>query len=546
MNTYFSRPSRVSALQAAIAAAFCSSLVACGGGGDGAVGDGGGEATPLPALSLQGTVQIDQAISQATVCVDLNGNAQCDAGEPVSAATGADGKYSLTYQPKDAAAATQFNASPLLANVPAGAVDAAQAAESATGKAFTMAAPAGKGAQINPLTTLVQLGVAGGQSLDAAEAAVALQLKISRAELYDYQSNASSASAVLPDTARTAAKVTAYALELGAPLQVTPSSAAAAPSRTPGIVNYVDAQNYAYRERITDGVVDANGMFTQFEVRTTKSAGVLQTGDALYPTVSLTSSGWKRCDDKVARLSTRGNPTRSEICAASTLFYGFGLARESVAGKSMAEVLTALKTGDSRLNAEGVRYDPTMAVDPTLLGDAKFPEGAEITTSVSVQLIDSPAVIQNSVSDFTGFATLAELIAGRPASGVALPAGRGTAGGMGLLDATHVLRVAFIDASQAQFYVCDSVDPYATYSNCKEHSKSAYKIETVHGESLLKFETSPGQAYTGTSRGYAQMGSAVYTFRQPVARATEEQAVSYNQRPNGVAWAALKTALALN
>ena len=141
-----------------------ASLYACGGGSSGTDsggGNGGGTVTQ-PAITLSGTVAIDQAVRNAAVCVDLNANAACDTGEPSAAATGSDGKFSLTYQPGDAAATAAFNQAPVLARITPESVDAADPTSTATAKAFVLSAPAGKSAQINPLTSLVQKAIAAG------------------------------------------------------------------------------------------------------------------------------------------------------------------------------------------------------------------------------------------------------------------------------------------------------------------------------------------------------------------------------------------------
>lgn len=81
-------------------------------------------------------------------------------------------------------------------------------------------------------------------------------------------------------------------------------------------------------------------------------------------------------------------------------------------------------------------------------------------TALSVQLNRSPAFINNTATDRFGFATLEAMIAGRPTSAVNLstPATvrASTVGAAGPVDANHVLRVAFIDAANAQFYSCES------------------------------------------------------------------------------------------
>lgn len=525
-----------------------ASLYACGGGSGG--GDSNGGTTPQP-VTLSGTVLIDQAVSKAAVCVDLNANGTCDTGEPSAPATGSDGKYTLTYQPADAAAATAFNGAAVLARVTPESVDAADPASTATAKGFVLSAPAGKAAQINPLTTLVQKAMAGGMALDAAEAAVARQLGISAAKIYDYQGDPSSASAVLPDTARTAAKVTAYALELGAPIQVAAPGAAAVASSQLGFLNYGDAQNYVYRERISDGVVQADGYARQFEARAGKTGGAATAKEVLFPAVTLTRSGWTRCDDTVPRLATLGGPARTLLCNQSTAVASFLVTTQDVGGKSMAEVVAQLRAGDAALEAEGIRHDRSIEMDPVVLGAATFPTGSQLRTSLSAQLNRSPAYINNTATDRFGFTALEGMVAGRPASAVSLatPATvrATTMGLMGPVDANHVLRVAFIDASNAQFYACESTPPaYNDLGTCVAHSQSAFTISTVNGVRLLTFASFPGQAYMGgVARGYTEYDGNVFGFRAPAAITDEGQVLTYSSRLNGTAWAAMKTVLGI-
>src|SRR5690606_1430921 len=97
------------------------------------------------------------------------------------------------------------------------------------------------------------------------------------------------------------------------------------------------------------------------------------------------------------------------------------------------------------------------------LGSATFPEGAQLRTGLSLQLNRSPAYINNAATDRFGFTALEGMIAGRPASAVSLStpatARATTLGLVGPLDERHVLRVAFIDKSNAQFYACESTPP---------------------------------------------------------------------------------------
>ncbi|MDB5817179.1 MAG: hypothetical protein JWQ11_819, partial [Rhizobacter sp.] len=84
------------------------SLAACGGDDD--------DSTPVvatPTGSISGLV-IDGILANATVCLDLNDNRACDAGEP-TAITAADGKYTL-----NALVDADIAAHPVLAMVTAG------------------------------------------------------------------------------------------------------------------------------------------------------------------------------------------------------------------------------------------------------------------------------------------------------------------------------------------------------------------------------------------------------------------------------------------
>jgi hypothetical protein len=111
-----------------------AALVAgCGGGGGGSSGTS----------ALTGKI-IDGYIGGATVCLDVNSNLRCDAGEP-TAISAADGSYSLTY-------AGSVDGMQILAVVGPGAVDSELGEIT---KAFDLLAPAENASVVTPLTTLV-------------------------------------------------------------------------------------------------------------------------------------------------------------------------------------------------------------------------------------------------------------------------------------------------------------------------------------------------------------------------------------------------------
>ena len=142
----------------AVAGGLTALLVACGGGGSGSSASG----------AFSGKV-IDGYIVGATVCLDLNSNAKCDAGEP-STTTTAGGAYSFTYSGSVAGLH-------VIAEVPVGAIDEDLGAVT---DAYSLFAPATAPSTVTPLTTLVSSEMmASGSSASEAESAVKSSLGIS-------------------------------------------------------------------------------------------------------------------------------------------------------------------------------------------------------------------------------------------------------------------------------------------------------------------------------------------------------------------------------
>jgi hypothetical protein len=530
-----------------------ASLHACGGGGE-ADGNGGteGGASPQPAITLSGAVLIDQAVRNALVCVDLNGNDACDAAEPSAAPTGSDGKYTLTYQPADAAASAAFNKAPVMARVTPESVDAAKPGSPAALKTFHLSAPAGKAAQINPLTTLVQTAVSRNIALDMAERVVARQLRLTVDKLYDYQGDRGADPVLRFYTALTAAQVVAQALELDADLEVLRSGAPAVPSQHLEFLDYRDAGNYVAYERKSDGVFPGNGYVRHFKTRAGKSNAVDITAEALYPSVTLTSRGWTRCNTYWPDLTTVGSPALNLLCNESTTFLTFLYRTLYIGGKPMDEAVNIVRAGIAALDERGIRHERSVEMDPAVLGSTRLPTDALAHAVVSVQMNRSPAFIASTAHDRFDFTTLELMIAARPASAVNLstPASvlATTVGAAGAVDARHVLRVAFVDAATAQFYRCLSTAPASTdLGSCSAHSQSAYSISTVKGVRQLNFADFPGKAFAqGETRGYTEYDGNVFGFRQPAALADQGQAFSYSVRLNGAAWNAMKGVLGIH
>ena len=531
-------------------------LAACGGGGSG--GGGGGllpfaavPPAPAPAsapppgpVTVSGKVFVVGSVVNATVCVDRNLNNVCDADEPVSAKTGADGAFSITYTPADAAAATALAAAPLVAQIVPGtradgaSYDSTEPVDTLTTVAYSLSAPAGKTAQINPLTTLVQTGVASGLTLARAEAAVALQLGVAAADLYDYQAIA--LADVGADNARTMAGVTSFALSSGAALNVVDTTVAAAPVPTSQLaaLAFTDPSNYSAQTYPTDGVVDATGKLHLVDTRVGLTTGAPTPHNTLYAQVRLTPSGWLRCDETSNFDSTLGSPSRSDYCGAGSPSVSFSVPQD-ISGTKLADVVTAIQ---ALPNPSITGLNPAAAfADPA----AVFPAGSQLRMRTGLNLTQ-PYFINNTNTDVAGggFTTLAALIAGRPVSGVNLTNGNGTFS-LGLKDNTHLLRGAFIDAATVQYYACDSVGPaYATMSNCVNAGTGAYRVDTVAGVKVLALDLAGYPVTTANhQRTLAEYSGAVYLARK--TRPEVENNLSVVQRINGVAFDALKAQIGL-
>ncbi|MBW8846529.1 MAG: hypothetical protein JF607_16315 [Burkholderiales bacterium] len=158
-------------------------LSACGGGG---TAEPPAPAPPPPAPSTVAITgkAVDGALSGATACYDLNDNGSCDSGEPASAATGADGAFTLAVAQADAGKHR------IVVQVPATAIDADTGA--AVGTAYTLQSPASgtttaHSVFVSPLTTLVQGHVDGtGASVAEATALVQTQAGLAMSPLADF------------------------------------------------------------------------------------------------------------------------------------------------------------------------------------------------------------------------------------------------------------------------------------------------------------------------------------------------------------------------
>lgn len=430
----------------------------CGGGG------GGAPTPPPPAaptpVSITGTV-IGGA--GATVCLDVNADGTCNAGEAATTAA-ANGSYTLT-----ATAGISLDGLAVVAQVPAG----------VGGAAHVLKAPASKAAVVSPITSVVQAGVQQGLTLPASESATALQLQVAAANLYaDYLGGTPTA-----DTASLTAigAATVEGLRLGMPLVVAPA-ANTTPDYTVYLFTYGNAQNYNLRRDYQTSTAPdpATGLHAFYALAGGRLAGNPR---PIVPTETWASTpgGWAPYFNQgSAHLRTTGNPS------ISVRGNGF---REvithvdvDVAGQSIADVVRQVQ--DQNLNTQ-----ITITLNPATLAGV-MPAGAKIrrmrVTTLATPLFHST---DQDATTSTGASTLASLVAAHPTPAVPtqettvwlgaaqLPlACTPTAGGVCPAEA---LRASFGPGNTANYYFCDW-DLFSNESaNCIAAGSGTYTIGTA-------------------------------------------------------------------
>lgn len=527
-------------------------LSACGGGGSSTPD------TPPTPVTLTGKVVVDQTIKNAVVCLDLNANNVCDATEPASAKTGADGTYSLTYDPATVTAAQVASASliaPMLAGTitdSATAVDAADPSVAQTTSAYVLKQAGGKGGQINPLTTLVAAGMAQGMTEAVARANAATQLGIAEAKIDNYQDDPAFDKAQVQDNARMMAKVTASALEAGAPLRVGDQSAASeAAAGYLAALRYTDASSYFVRTLDIQAKAAGSGP----QLLTDKRGGKANASEipeaTLYNQAYLLDAGWLYCGPDVPLSSTQGNPNRSTSCNAQAAA-GFTVPFD-LAGQTMASVVTAMQTDQSTNTINNAL--PTASL-VAALGSTTFPANAFMQWRSNINL-NSAIYINDLNADGlpSTLSTLEQVISSYPSAAFnAAAAGRSTLS-LGLADSdTRVLRVAFSGASSpttgsVQFYGCDWNG--SVLSHCAATQTGTYAISTVNGVRVLRYA-----GYAETIMNHTRLHTEVKALanapssspRVFVARESKTT-LAFRQsglkRLNADAWGAMRSQLGL-
>ena len=593
-------------------------LAACGSGSD------------EPAMATISGVVADGALQGATVCYDLNDNGACDAADPVSAATDADGKYTLSV------AQAESGRHALIANVPASAIDKDTGA--AIGAALTLKSPATgiAGTQdvfVSALTTaVVDIAQDSGKSVADAVAQVKASLNLASSPLADFTAANGHADAALAARALTAVVIEATKLAAAGGLSGAQTAALLKTTRTTqldllaetlasstgtdaaakaaeavaalhGALNlsaatvvavaeqlskpagtadaagpfvslrrfaYTDANNYSYTVFTGDSSQpDASGEYVANELRITQAAGadVPFNRNQMY----WTGSEWQTCAlqwQVVSRIKpgTAATPQTSHYCAASRA--ESKVVWDDVSGKMLREVVAQFRAypladgvgaHTDAVSGLPVKWGPA----PDLLpADAVFPAGSkassrstrsdiggvdriELTNKSSVRWPDGLYRQATTLAQYGG-------MPGNLLDAAVLPGNINTVFVADLtlanqpdatLEGFARYRAGFdIAAMKVRFYRCDLRKADQAAINCATASDGTVAISSQGGLRLLRVASGYPAELTARlhqQRFWAEAGGTVFRGLRDLER------TRYDQRLNGVAWAALRSALAI-
>ncbi len=371
-------------LRTALLGAMCGGLVvslaACGGGSSSPSSDG----------TVSGVV-LDGPITGATVCLDLNGNHQCDTGEPASGLTDAQGAYTITGLTQD----QRNSGAEWLAMVPAGAKDDGTTFT----QPFVLRAPANKPGIISPFSHMVQVAMdqgAGNQA--AAESVVAAQLGLSdSASIYaNYRSGSPTADNSLLSVL---APWVVTMLQGGQQIKIGLTSTISPTDDQIRSFSYTDPNNYYVRAYY---FTTLNGQGILYDVRGGTSSGSAMTQDVLYGTaLTLTKQGWVSSGPSIQHPISSGNPSVVDYNGYVSASYS---ASTSMDGRPIADAVTMANdlSNDTLLSGKK-NTEATMVGVPTSLSGT-LPADSYVTTVETLQVSNPVAYYPSDGTVAAGYA----------------------------------------------------------------------------------------------------------------------------------------------
>jgi hypothetical protein len=384
--------------------------------------------------------------------------------------------------------------------------------------------------------------------------------------------DASAAPAALADQVLARRQLSADSVATQAAVALATSGAQPArtgPFATPRRFSWTNAGNYSYFAFEGDGVADADGATWASEVRSTVVNGQAQPFNRNTAYLDRRSGQWVVCDNgwRTRRdlPANDGRPQQLLYCAGQHIVGR--VADADVSGRRMADVVAQMRAwplADSVGTGTDSRGLPVhWGPPPSALGEAVFPEGSVITTHAQLTdfggteryiLTDKPRVAPpGGTGSFRQAATLGdfERMTGNLVKAEATVDGSNT---IFLEDVPATVtdpvlravtrhRVGFDPASDAvRFYACEVVDATNATRNCTALGDGRRRIDAVADSRVLRFTDGYPAALTVThqrQRLFVERHGAVFGGYHDLER------MVHSQRPNAVAWQALRSALAL-
>jgi hypothetical protein len=367
--------------------------------------------------------------------------------------------------------------------------------------------------------------------------------------------------------ATTAAAQAALAQQFAAP---PPPAGSGGPFVSVRRFAYTDAGNHFVMAFVGDSsATGADGSYPAHEVRNNRSGGAEQPFNRNQAYWVAGRGEWVVCPigwQVVATTPpTATAPQRSVYCGAS-----HSLVRQAevdVTGRRMAEVVAEMRAHPLRdvpgpdTDASGLptRWGP----EPALLGDAMFPEGARFSRRQQTSdlggterygLTDKPQVPPASAGGrWRQAATLDEL--GRMAGDLADPSvvvsnlntlyleDVAAEPGQAALRAVKRWRAAIDPAGgRARFYACNVLAADNSSQDCMAAGEGTITITAQADSRVLRFASGYPAALTlalHRQRLFVERSGVVFGGWR------DHERVQHNQRPNNVAWEALRSALGL-
>ena len=350
--------------------------------------------------------------------------------------------------------------------------------------------------------------------------------------------------------------------------------AGAQPAGTPGDFvsvrrfTYADAGNYNLFAFVGNSTPDADGRYWAHEARRNVAAG--QALPFNRNTAYLDASGrWVTCDNAwqtVRSSAGSGNqPQESVYCAGQTS--RTRLTEVDVSGRRLADVVAEMRAWPMRDSVGADTDDTGLPVkwgpDPATLGSATFPAGSVLTQRVQLtdvggtqrfSFTDRPRVVPASgTGTFRQAATFGDFkrMAGNVVDATVVVNSNNTIFLEDLpatvtdptLRAVKRYRVGFDPAGDAvRYYACDVIDATNVSRDCVALGDGTSRIDTVADSRMLRFTAGYPQALTlahKRQRLFVERTGLVFGGHHEMERTV------FQQRPNTVAWNALRTALAL-